>query len=244
MEWGEEDMSPAAPTGAVRAAREREVQARRGAGEEGEDLRRGRHLPLPEGDDLWGGCQLGCSEGQQAFDGLRQEGGRARWGRSVRKCRGCAGKPGTLVRQERRGVRGVGGRGLESGSGPGCGDLDCQPRPRALELYRPGSAWDYSLFSPLLPGTSRLITGFEGFPLLFFCLGLHSTQEERESAVSWHHDHVQHLRKGALRAGEGLWPLFLNVNLRKCSVTSRLDHKRPRSFCLVLLGHPFPRGFL
>lgn len=107
------------------------------------------------------------SEGQRAFDGLRWEGGRARWGRSVRKCRGCAGKPGTLVRQERRGVRGVAGRRLEGGSGPGCGDLDCQPRPRALELTGQGAP-GITLFSPLFPllaeNTSRLITGSEGFP--------------------------------------------------------------------------------
>lgn len=60
MEWGEEDMSPAAPTGVVRAARESEVQARRGAGEGGRASGEVGTCPLPEGDGfLWGGCQLG-----------------------------------------------------------------------------------------------------------------------------------------------------------------------------------------
>lgn len=49
MEWGEEDMSPAAPTGVARAARESEVQARRGAGEEGEGLGGGGHVPVTRG---------------------------------------------------------------------------------------------------------------------------------------------------------------------------------------------------
>ena len=70
MEWGEEDMSHAASTGVVRAARESGELERRGrtSGEVGTCL-------LPEGDGfLWGGCNWAGSEGQQAFDGLRQEG--------------------------------------------------------------------------------------------------------------------------------------------------------------------------
>ena len=58
---------------------------------------------------------------------------------------------GDLVGQERRGMRGVAGGRLESSLGPGCEDLERQPRPRPHFTMRCLGSVGIKLLPPFLP---------------------------------------------------------------------------------------------